>query len=58
MEQYYIKGGKPLIGIVDICGAKNAALALIAAAILTSEPVVISNLPDVSDINLLLDAVA
>ena len=58
MEQYYIKGGRPLRGIVDICGAKNAALALIAAAILTSEPVVISNLPDVSDINLLLDAIA
>lgn len=57
MEQYFIKGGKPLKGIVDICGAKNAALALIAAAMLTSEPVVISNLPDVSDINLLLDAV-
>ena len=57
MEQYYIKGGKPLRGVVDICGAKNAALALIAAAILTREPVVISNLPDVSDINLLLDAI-
>ena len=58
MEQYFIKGGKPLRGIVDICGAKNAALALIAASILTSEPVIISNLPDVSDINLLLDAIA
>ena len=58
MEQYFIKGGKPLNGIVDICGAKNAALALIAASILTSEPVYISNLPDVSDINLLLDAIA
>ena len=58
MEQYFIKGGNPLKGTVDICGAKNAALALIAAAILTQEPVVISNLPDVSDINLLLDAIA
>ena len=58
MEQYFIKGGKPLRGIVDICGAKNAALALIPAAILTSEPVIITNLPDVSDINLLLEAIA
>ena len=58
MEQYFIKGGKPLHGIVDICGAKNAALALIPAAILTSDPVVITNLPDVSDINLLLEAIA
>lgn len=58
MEQYVITGGKPLRGIVDIYGAKNAALALIPAAILTEEPVVISNLPDVSDINVMLDAVA
>ena len=58
MEQYVITGGKPLRGIVDIYGAKNAALALIPAAILTEEPVVISNLPDVSDINVMLEAVA
>ena len=57
MEQYFIKGGKMLRGVVDICGAKNSALALIPAAILTSEPVIINNLPDVSDINLLLDAI-
>lgn len=56
MEQYVINGGKPLKGIVEIYGAKNAALALIPAAILTDEPVVISNLPDVSDINILLEA--
>ena len=58
MKQYFIKGGKPLNGIVDICGAKNAALALIPAAIMTSEPVIISNLPDVSDINLMLEAIS
>lgn len=57
MEQYVITGGKPLRGIVDIYGAKNAALALIPAAILTEEPVVISNLPDVSDINVMLEAI-
>ncbi len=58
MEQYVIKGGKPLRGKVEIYGAKNAALALIAAAILSEEPVVIDNLPDVSDINVLLEAIS
>lgn len=58
MEQYIVRGGKPLIGEVDIYGAKNAALALIPAAILTDEPVVIDNLPDVSDINVMLDAIS
>lgn len=58
MEQYVIKGGKPLRGKVEIYGAKNAALALIAAAVLSEEPVVIDNLPDVSDINVLLEAIS
>lgn len=58
MEQYIVKGGRPLIGEVDIYGAKNAALALIPAAILSDEPVIIDNLPDVSDINVMLDAIA
>lgn len=57
MERYVINGGRPLRGLVPIYGAKNAALALIAAAILTEEPVIINNLPDVSDINVLLDAI-
>lgn len=57
MEQYIINGGTTLKGVVDIYGAKNAALALIPAAILTEEPVIINNLPDVSDINILLEAI-
>ncbi len=57
MEHYIINGGKPLSGAVDIYGAKNAALALIAASILTDETVIIDNLPDVSDINVMLDAI-
>ncbi len=57
MEHYIINGGKPLSGAVDIYGAKNAALALIAASILTNEPVTIDNLPDVSDTNVMLDAI-
>ena len=56
MEQYVIKGGIPLVGEVEIGGAKNAALAILAAAIMTDETVTIDNLPDVRDINALLYA--
>ena len=54
MEQYIIKGGNPLVGEVEIGGAKNAALAILAAAIMTDETVLIDNLPD---INVLLEAI-
>ena len=57
MEQYIIKGGNPLVGEVEIGGAKNAALAILAAAIMTDEAVHIENLPDVRDINVLLEAI-
>ncbi len=56
MEQYAIKGGNPLVGEVEIGGAKNAALAILAAAIMTDETVVIENVPDVRDTNVLLQA--
>lgn len=58
MEQYIIKGGNPLVGEVEIGGAKNAALAILAAAIMTDETVLIDNLPDVNDINVLLEAIS
>lgn len=58
MEQYIIKGGNPLVGEVDISGAKNAALGILAAAIMTDDTVLIENLPDVRDINVLLDAMS
>ncbi len=59
MEQYFvIKGGIPLVGEVEIGGAKNAALAILAAAIMTDETVTIDNLPNVRDINVLLEAMA
>ena len=58
MEQYIIKGGNPLVGEVEIGGAKNAALAILAAAIMTDETVQIENLPDVNDINVMLEAIA
>ena len=56
MEQYVIKGGNPLVGEVEIGGAKNAALGILAAAIMTDETVIIDNLPNVRDINVLLSA--
>ena len=58
MEQYIMKGGNPLVGEVYISGAKNAALGILAASIMTDEDVVIDNLPDVRDINVLLEAIA
>lgn len=57
-NQYIIKGGTPLHGEVTIGGAKNAALGILAAAIMTNDTVVIDNLPNVRDINVLLDAIA
>ena len=56
MEQYAIKGGNPLVGEVEIGGAKNAALAILAAAVMTDETVYIENMPDVRDINVVLEA--
>ncbi len=57
MEQYIIKGGNPLVGEVEIGGAKNAALAILATAIMTDETVTIENLPNVRDINVMLEAI-
>ncbi len=56
MEQYAIKGGTPLVGEVEIGGAKNAALPILAAAIMTDDTVHVDNVPDVRDVNVLLDA--
>ncbi len=56
MEQYAIKGGNPLVGEVEIGGAKNAALAILAASVMTDETVLIENVPDVRDTNVLLQA--
>jgi UDP-N-acetylglucosamine 1-carboxyvinyltransferase len=50
MDKFRIRGGKPLHGTVQIAGAKNSALPLMAAALLTPEPVVLQNIPMVRDI--------
>ena len=57
MEQYVIKGGNPLVGEVEIGGAKNAALAILSAAVMTDETVTIENVPNVRDTNVLLNAI-
>ena len=57
MEQYIMKGGNPLVGEVTVSGAKNAALGILTAAIMTDEDVLIENLPDVRDINVMLEAI-
>ena len=54
MEQYVIKGGMPLCGDVSIGGAKNAALGILAAAIMSDETVTIENVPNVRDTRALL----
>ena len=57
MEQYVIKGGKPLKGEVIIGGAKNAALGILAAAVMTDGVCDIDNMPNVRDTNVLLQAI-
>ena len=57
MSQYIMRGGVPLAGEVTVSGAKNAALGILAAAVMTDEDVCIENLPDVRDINMMLDAI-
>lgn len=57
MEQYIIKGGKSLHGEVKISGSKNAALPILAAAIMADETVTISNVPDVNDVTALLQTI-
>lgn len=56
MEQYAINGGNPLVGEVEIGGAKNAALPILAASLMTDETIRIENMPDVRDTNILLKA--
>lgn len=50
MDKFVIRGGEPLLGTVRVSGAKNAALPCMAAALLTDEPVVLENIPQVRDI--------
>jgi UDP-N-acetylglucosamine 1-carboxyvinyltransferase len=50
MDKFVVRGGNPLLGTVRVSGAKNAALPAMAAALLTDEPVILENIPQVRDI--------
>ncbi len=54
MDKLVITGGRPLIGSVRVSGAKNAALAILAGSLLATESVVLENIPNISDVNVLL----
>lgn len=54
LEKFIIKGGRRLTGEVEISGAKNAALAILPAAILSDEPCVLENVPNIRDVDLIL----
>ncbi|GAB6391088.1 MAG: UDP-N-acetylglucosamine 1-carboxyvinyltransferase [Treponematales bacterium] len=56
MDRYLIEGGFPVSGVVRASGNKNAALPCIAAALLTSEPVILRNIPDIEDVQVMLAA--
>ncbi len=54
MDKFVIKGGRRLMGEVEISGAKNAAVAILPAVILSDEPCIIENVPAISDVNISL----
>ena len=54
MSQYLIEGGYPINGTIKASGNKNAALPCIAAALLTNEPVILRNIPDIEDVQVML----
>jgi UDP-N-acetylglucosamine 1-carboxyvinyltransferase len=58
MESFLIKGGVPLRGAVDISGSKNAALPIMAAALLTDDPCIIRRVPDLSDTRFMAEILA
>jgi UDP-N-acetylglucosamine 1-carboxyvinyltransferase len=55
MDHYYIEGGYPISGVIRASGNKNAALPCIAAALLTDEPVILRNIPDIEDVQVMLE---
>ncbi len=58
MSRFVIKGGRPVSGVHRVPGNKNAALPMLAASLLTAEPVVLSNLPLIADVRTMIDLLA
>ncbi|MDR1106507.1 MAG: UDP-N-acetylglucosamine 1-carboxyvinyltransferase, partial [Treponema sp.] len=55
MGEYHIEGGVPLNGTIRASGNKNAALPCIAAALLSDDPVTLRNIPDIEDVQAMLE---
>ena len=55
MSSFIVNGGKQLKGTIVPQGAKNEALQIISAVLLTSEPITVNNIPDILDVNLLIE---
>jgi UDP-N-acetylglucosamine 1-carboxyvinyltransferase len=55
MTEYLIEGGGPIKGTIRASGNKNAALPCLAAALLTDEPVILRNIPDIEDVQVMLE---
>lgn len=55
LKKIVVRGGQPLVGRVDVSGAKNAALALICAALMSDKPLTLDNVPDISDVRVLME---
>ena len=55
MDQYLIEGGYPISGTIRVSGNKNAALPCIAGTLLTEEPVILRNIPDIEDVQVMLE---
>ena len=55
MVEYHVEGGFPIKGTIKASGNKNAALPCIAACVLTSEPVILNNIPDIEDTGVMFD---
>ena len=55
MVEYHVEGGFPIKGTIKASGNKNAALPCIAACVLTSDPVILNNIPDIEDTGVMFD---
>lgn len=55
MNQYSVRGGNPISGTIRVSGNKNAALPCIAAALLSVDPIILRNIPDIEDVHVMLD---
>lgn len=58
MKKILVRGGRPLKGRVSVSGAKNASLALMCAALMSDKPLVLDNVPDISDVRVLIELIS